>query len=276
MKQKIPFRKQLRKHLGNIAHKKKSSFPNSLGLRALVYHSVTDKLVENEWEENTTPKDLFARQMKYLADNEYRVISCDQGIEYLINNQHIPPRTVVITFDDGYRDNYINALPILKKYSFRATIFLTADFLRDHSGNMQYLSCSEINDIKNSGIIDFGCHGLTHKALSTLDKETLKKEIEGSKLKLEGIINNRIALFAYPFGHSGSYNQKVIDALRSAGFKGAFTSIFGLNHLTTNPFLLRRNRISWLDDLDEFEKHLLGAYDWCAICECLRPKRYRV
>jgi len=276
MKQKIPFKKRLRIRFGDIVHKKKASSRSDLGLRALVYHSITDKLVENEWGENTTPKDLFARQMKYLANNKYNVISCEQGIEYLTSSQQIPPRTVVITFDDGYSDNYINALPILKKYNFRATIFLTADFLRDHSGNMQYLSCSEISDIKNSGIVDFGCHGLTHKALSMLDEEGLEKETKGAKLKLEGIINNKMVLFAYPFGHSGSYNRKVVNALRSAGFKGAYTSIFGLNHPKTNPFLLRRNRISWLDDLDEFEKHLIGAYDWCAICECFRDKRYRI
>jgi len=212
--------------------------------------------------------------MKYLVDNKYNVISSSEGIEYLANNRKVPRQAVVITFDDGYKNNYTNALPVLKKYNFCSTIFLTVGYLRDYSGNAEYLSSSEIKDIKKSGIVDFGCHGLTHRALAMLGKQELNKEINEAKQKLENIVNDKMTLFAYPFGHSGSFNKSVVNTLKSAGFKAACTTIFGLNHLKRNPYLIRRNRMSWLDDIREFEKHLAGAYDWCALCECFRRKRY--
>ena len=244
------------------------------GFRVLLYHSITDKLLDNEWEENTTPKQLFDRQMKYLADKKYNIINCKKVIRYVKESRKIPTGTIAITFDDGYRNFYTNALPILKKYNFCATLFLGVNSLRDYSGDAQYLSCQEIMDVKKSGLIDFGCHGLTHKALSTLDGKELDEETTGAKQKLEYLTQSKIELFAYPFGHNKSYNKNVIDKIRSAGYAGSFTTIFGLNDSKKYYFLLRRNRISWIDELNEFKKHLNGSYDWCSLFEYLRFKRY--
>jgi peptidoglycan/xylan/chitin deacetylase (PgdA/CDA1 family) len=146
--------------------------------------------------------------------------------------------------------------------------------LQDYSADTRYLSCSELINIGKSGIIDFGCHGLTHEALSRLDIKQLDEEILGARHKLEYLTHNKIDLFAYPFGHSKSYNANIIKKVKDAGFIGAFTAIFGLNRFDTDPFLIRRNCISWLDELDNFEKHLMGAYDWYALFEYFRPKRY--
>ena len=271
-----PLKKKLRIYIGDVVDKWKKFEPQSdNGFRVLLYHSITDKLVNDEWEENTVPKGLFDRQMKYLADRKYNVINCKTAIRYLIENKEIPAKTVVIVFDDGYRDNYTNVLPILKKYSFCATIFLVVDFLRDYSDNVQYLSCQEITNIKKSELIDFGCHGLTHKALSMIDGKKLDEEIRDAKQKLEYVTQSEIDLFAYPFGHSKSYSKKVIERIKSAGFIGSFTTIPGLNNFKKKCFLLRRNRISWIDELDQFEKHLSGSYDWCSLFEFLRFKKYR-
>ena len=268
-------KKRLRKYIGSVVYKKRKLIPCvNKGFRVLAYHSVTDGIVGNDWEENTIHKDLFARQMKYLSDNKYNVISCKQGIEYLASCEDTSAKTVAITFDDGYVDNYTNAFPILKKYNFHATVFLTVNFLQDYSGDTEYLGYSQIMDIKKTGIIDFGSHGLTHRALTMLTDSELDKEIKDAKRKLEDIVNDKIDLFAYPFGHSRSYNKNIIEKVKTAGFLGAHTTIFGLNNSKTNPFLIKRNRISWLDGLGEFEKHLMGAYDWCVLFEHLRYKRY--
>jgi len=268
----------MRMFLGDIVYKKKKRrrdvFKN--GIRVLVYHSITDNLIEKEWEENTTPKDLFDKQLKYLKNNGYVAVSLEKVFAYIKNNVIIPDNTVAITFDDGFRNNYTNALPILEKYKFPATIFITVDFLRDYSGSDLYLNCSEIKNMIKSGLISFGSHGLTHRALTTVKKRELDKEISLSKERLENIINNKTIFFAYPFGHSGSYNSNIKQMLKRHGFKAAFTTISGINNFKSDPFLLRRNRISWLDDLYEYEKHMRGAYDWCAICEYLRYKKYRI
>jgi peptidoglycan/xylan/chitin deacetylase (PgdA/CDA1 family) len=270
----IPLKKRLKIILGDIFYAKRRLILSDIrGLRVLLYHSVTDQLIEHEWEENTIPVDLFESQMNYLAVNKYNVISCREATKYFTEQREVPPRTVVITFDDGYRNTYLNALPILNKYNFCATMFINVSFLQDYSNNSEYLSCFELKHIKKSGIIDFGSHGLTHRILSTLSGKDLIKELRESKDTIEDIINDKVCFFAYPFGHSRSYNKKVIELIKSLGFIGAFTTIYGINNLKTNLFLMKRNRISWLDDLLEFEKHLIGAYDWAGKCEYFRYKR---
>lgn len=275
MKNNVPLKKKLRIYIGNVVDVRKKILPRAdNGFRVLLYHSVTEKLVENEWEENTIPKELLDRQMKYLADKKYNIMNCKKAIRYAKEDREFPAKTIVISFDDGYKNFYTNALPILKKYNFCATLFLGVNLLCDYSNDAQYLSRQEIMNIKKTGLIDFGCHGITHRILSTLDEEELNGEIVGAKQKLEDLTESKIALFAYPFGHSASYNTNVIEKIKSAGFIGAFTTIFGLNDFRRNHFLLRRNRISWIDELNEFEKHLNGSYDWCALCEYFRYKKY--
>lgn len=274
---KLPFRKRLRVSIGDEIYKMKRVKPKkNSGLRVLLYHSITDEAIKNDWEENTVSRDLFQKQMEYLADNKYNVVSAYRASEYLLKKQEIPPRTVVITFDDGYKDNYINAWPVLKKYNFCATIFLTVNFLRNIPDNSEYLSYQEIGDMKNAKIIDFGCHGLSHKALTLLSDEELGNEINLAKKKTEEITGTNINLFAYPFGHSKSYNKKVINKLKSAGFKGAFISTPGGNNLKTDPFLIQRDSISWAGGLHEFKKHIAGAYDWCEFFRCFRAKKYSI
>ncbi|MFA5147171.1 MAG: polysaccharide deacetylase family protein [Candidatus Omnitrophota bacterium] len=271
----VPLKKRWRISIGDLFYNpKKVAAGSGAGFRAFVYHSVTARPVDNEWAEETISKEAFDWQMGYLTDHKYNVISAGEAVRYLTLGKTMPPRAVVITFDDGYRDNYTNAFPVLKKYNFPATVFLTADFLRDRSADERALSISEVKDMKRSGIIDFGCHGMTHRALTQLDEARLEEEITGSRKRLADILGEAPGLFAYPFGHVGSYNKGVIEKVKAAGFSGAYTAIFGSNSVGLDPFLMRRNRISWLDTRDEFAKHLAGAYDWYALYQRFGAKRY--
>ena len=275
MRKRLPIKKAFRIYTSEFVDKFFKLIPkNEYGFRVFVYHSVTEELINNDWEENTIPKELFALQMKYLAENNYNVVGCREAVHHLIEKRKLPDRTVVITFDDGYRNIYKNALPVLEKFGFFATIFLTVNYIHEFSDDSTYLSPQEIVSIKQSGLFDFGCHGLTHKALVILNDRKLDKEISYAKSKLEQLIQNKIELFAYPFGHSKSYNPHIIEKLKSEGYIGSFTGIFGLNDINKNRFLLRRNRISWLDGIGQFRKHLNGSYDWCALFEPFRAKRY--
>ena len=273
MNKNLPFKKRLRMRVGDVVSwGNASKRGRSSGLRVLVYHSITDGLIEGEWEENTTPRDLFDKQMGYLAKNGYTVITAKDAFGRLKTGKALSG-AVVITFDDGFRNNYINASPILEKYNFCATMFLTAGYIRDHSGNPEYLNRSEILELKKRGVFNFGCHGMTHGLLKGLNEKELDLEVSQSKKELEDIIKEKIDLFAYPFGHSASFDENVIRSLKRAHFKASFTTIHGTNQSDRDLFSLRRNRISWLDSVREFEKHLEGAYDWCARCEVLRSKK---
>jgi peptidoglycan/xylan/chitin deacetylase (PgdA/CDA1 family) len=264
----MPLKKKIRMAISTIVDGSKFVMPGpARGFRVLLYHSVTERPIENEWRENTIYKYLFASQMAHLRAERYNIIRCEEAVNYLTGKGEIPDKTIAVTFDDGYRDNYLNALPILKKYDIPATVFLTADFLANNQSCSRYLGRSDITEMEKSGLIDFGCHGLSHKILSAMDDKELKRETKDAKHRLEDLLRREVRLFAYPFGHSGSYNQNVIEEIRSAGFLGAFTAIHGMNSHARNIFLMRRNRISWLDDLREFKKHLNGSYDWYSLFE---------
>ena len=243
------------------------------GFRVLLYHSVTGSKIGSDLEENTIDAKLFEEQMDFLSSEKFNVISCNEAVKLLSAKKKFFPKTVAISFDDGYRDNYTNAIPILKRYNFPATLFINTDFLLKDESGTAYLSVQEIGKLKKIGLIDFGCHGKTHMMLSALDEESLEHEIAGAKNILQDVIGSDIRLFAYPYGHSGSYNKKIMEKVQTAGFSGAFTTIFGFNGYSRNLYSLYRNRVSWLDEIPEFKKHLNGSYDWCGMFELLRKKR---
>jgi peptidoglycan/xylan/chitin deacetylase (PgdA/CDA1 family) len=229
------------------------------GFRALNYHSITDSLANGDCYQMTTPRGLFERQLKFLSENGYNVLSCGEAVDALVEKKEIPPKAVCITFDDGFKDNMTCALPVLEKYNFKATIFLTAAYI-DKGG--EYLSWNDVRDISKTGIFSFGGHSMSHKKLFALSPEELRLELADSKRILEDNLRTSIDLFAYPFGSYGAFDGNAKNFLKTSGYRAAFTTIAGFNTAKTDPFEFRRTRISWHDDEMEFSKELLGAYDW--------------
>lgn len=212
----------------------------SRGAVVLMYHSVD----ENK-EFFTVSAGEFERQMKYLADNKYKVLSASDLIKSIEDGTEIPSKTVVLTFDDGYQDNYKNAFPILKKYGFLATIFVTTGSM---SGTritskgtvIPTLSWGQIKEMANSGFVEFFPHTHTHPKLDLISDDELRNEIRVSKEIIEKELNKKINVFAYPYGQS---NQKVRDILKQEGFKAAFTVETGPVTAKVDPLLIKRNSI---------------------------------
>lgn len=230
--------------------------------RVLNYHSITDELVKDEYGQMTTPKSIFNDQMRFLSDNGYNVLSCGKLVEILFQQKPIPEKAICITFDDGFKDNLRNAAPILENYGYCATIFITTDFI----GKEQcYLTWDELCSLKQSARFDVGSHTCTHRKLAVLDHVEIDKEIETSKKVLEDRLKTAVDLFAYPFGSYDSFNEDTVNALKAKGYKAAFANIAGTNTSATDIFRLKRTRISWYDDIKEFRKELLGAYDWYSL-----------
>lgn len=229
------------------------------GVRVLVYHSIPDELDKGDLLQMSTPKDIFSQQMQFLYDNKYDVVSCDEIVERMNSGQPFERATVAITFDDGFKNNLINAFPVLEKYKFKATIFLATDFIGKSN---DWLSWDEIAYLSRTGIFSFGAHSVTHRKLASLDKTELEREIRFPKAVLEQFLKKPIHFFAYPFGSYGSFGEDSIGILRSSGYKAAFTNIIGYNVVDANPYLLKRTRISWIDDRKEFTREIFGAYDW--------------
>lgn len=239
---------------------------NNKSVRVLVYHNITDCLIPGEWPQMTTPRGLFEKQMRYLAENGYRAVSAYETYKSLTGVTEILPRSVCLTFDDGYRDNYRNAFPILKKYGLKATVFLTAGFIgKKKDASAEYLTWQDVEEMRRARTFEIGCHSLSHRNLAGLGAEELKEEIGQAKMIVENKIGEKIDTFAYPFGWQNAFDDKVINAVRNAGFSCAFTAIHGANKKQTDLFRLRRTRISWLNEIDEFKKAMRGSYDWYSI-----------
>ena len=180
------------------------------GVPVLNYHQVEEK----NGNPLTLWPDQFEAQMAYLADEGYTAITIDEMMDALENGTPLPEKPVIITFDDGYADNYEYAYPILKKYGFKATIFLIYDFTNTYPN---YLTWEQIDEMKNSGLIHFETHTMTHANLSELaDSHHLLSEKLGYDMHY----------IAYP---GGRVNDEIEEITRTAGYRGGFTVHYGLS-----------------------------------------------
>jgi peptidoglycan/xylan/chitin deacetylase (PgdA/CDA1 family) len=205
----------------------------------LMYHSVAD----NDIFFTINPTD-FEKQMLYLHTNNYNVVSLENFLNGF-KDGFFKKDTVVITFDDGYADNFSNAFPILKKYNFPATIFLTTGRIGKNyevrGVPLDYLNWSQIKEMYNSGLVDFEPHTVNHLKLNSLDKSKQHEEIVESKKMIEKNLNKECRAFAYPYG---LYDRDTISILKQSGFMLSFTTQKGLVNLKNNLLELPRNMIS--------------------------------
>lgn len=177
----------------------------------LMYHSVGG----NKHFFTVTPEN-FEWQMDYLKSHNFNIISFGQLAEKIINKQPLQDKTVAITLDDGYADNYSIVFPILKRHKIPVTIFLATGLVggkkmvRDVP--MEYLSWPQIEEMHRSGLIDFEPHSRNHKKLAELSAEEARIEMGSSKREIEDHLNKTCLFFAYPFG---SYNQNVLGLVKN-------------------------------------------------------------
>jgi len=222
----------------------------------LMYHKVSPYIHHGGIGLRVTP-DNFEEQMKYLYERGYRTITLDQLFDIWERRETPPPRTIILTLDDGYQDNYLFAFPILKKYGFTATIFLVCervggfnawDIRRETQPHIKLLSWQEIKEMQQYGI-SFQSHTLTHASLSTVDPKIADTEIRLSKVKLEQALGAPVNFLAYPYGRS---NKSVEKMARDAGYKAALSTCVGKNDINTNRFRMKRLGIRGNTDLEEF------------------------
>jgi peptidoglycan/xylan/chitin deacetylase (PgdA/CDA1 family) len=170
------------------------------------------------------------------------------------DKKRIPPKTVAVTFDDGMRNNYIYALPILAKYKIPASIFVITDYINQG----EYLTADQIKLMSDMGV-DIGSHTLSHLWLTNVDDEARwKSEIAGSKKVLEQLLGKEVKSFCYP---GGSFNEKIKNIVKETGYKVAVTTSPGWKFPKDDIFALKRIRISnTSDNLLVFWFKLTGSY----------------
>ena len=224
---------------------------NKKGLTILTYHSISNEI---EPDETVTPEE-FEKQLQYIKEN-YKVISLEEAVEYIQTDIKKISGSIVITFDDGYSDNYRYAYPLLNKHNFPATIFLVSDFINDKEG--KYLSQSQIHEMKSNNI-SFGSHTVSHRILTGLRNEEIIREIRGSKDILESQLDQRINSFAYPVGTRADFDDEIIETVKASKYAYACSNVYGINGINTDIFALKRIGVETTDSFFIFKQKLDGA-----------------
>lgn len=184
-------------------------------LPILMYHSID--YTSDESSRMFVSPDIFTKQMKYLHDKRYNVVSLQEAVSYIKERKRPPKHTVAITLDDGYKNNYKYVYPVLKKYNIPATIFVATDLI----GNDPFLDWEEIKDMSSSGIVNIESHTKSHKWLTSLGAKDLKEEMAGSKKIIEEALRKKVSYVCYPMG---GYNERVKRAAKDAGYEAGFAT----------------------------------------------------
>jgi peptidoglycan/xylan/chitin deacetylase (PgdA/CDA1 family) len=180
----------------------------------------------------------FADQMNYLDANGYTTIDLYHLIDALTWGRPLPDKPIILTFDDGYRDNYENAFPILRQHGFTATFFILTEPI--DRGSDRYMTWSQVEEMAAAGM-DIEPHSKTHPDLRGQPRDYLVWEILGSAQTVEAHIGRYPRFFAYP---SGWYDEALTEFLQEIEFWGAVTTWYGWDHTWIDRYRLQRIRIN--------------------------------
>jgi len=223
--------------------------------RILMYHMVSEHRPGAKFNKLRVKPYHFEWQVRWLKENGWYFGVMSE----LAEPEKLPAKTVFLTFDDGFADNYDHAHPVLKKYGARATLYLVVDrFERDwsaakksHHNNGELmrepkLSDAQVAEMVASGRWELGGHTLTHANLACLDEAQKFAEIQGCREQLKARFGGAVSSFAYPFG---IYDKTDVALAEQAGFASAVTTIEGIDtDLQARRFELRRVKISGKDN----------------------------
>lgn len=198
-----------------------------------------------------TPPKRFAKQMLYLKKQGVVFYTASELIEHYLERGIFPPRGIALTLDDGWKDNYTNAFPVLKRLDIKATIFLVTSCIGQSSAKVMaegeteraHLTREDVLEMSKHGI-EFGSHTVNHLHLDKLPLEEIKIEVEKSKQQIEEMLQKPCKVFAYP---AGFYNEAAQQVIKSVGYITAFSTTYGpsdsLDLYALNRIeIMRRNR----------------------------------
>jgi peptidoglycan/xylan/chitin deacetylase (PgdA/CDA1 family) len=217
----------------------------------LAYHKIDQPTSDTKLRGAFTSPKNFAKQMLYLKKQNFVFYTASELIDFYRQNGTFPSKAITVTFDDGWKDNYTNAFPILRDLQIKATVFLvpscigqtTAKVVGDGESEREHLSLTDIRAMSDYGI-EFGSHTFNHKLLHQISPLEIEFEVSESKKEIENLLQKPCRVFAYP---AGFFTETAQAAVKDAGYTAAFSTIYGDNE-TVNLYalnrveILRRNR----------------------------------
>ncbi|HEV2911789.1 MAG TPA: polysaccharide deacetylase family protein [Pyrinomonadaceae bacterium] len=213
----------------------------------LLYHKIDKPAPDARVRGGYTPLARFEKQMAYLKRRGFVFYTASGLIEHFRERGAFPANGVALTFDDGWKDNYTNAFPVLRRLRIPATVFLVPSCIGAISDKAQaegesgraHLSREEILEMSDHGI-EFGSHSMNHRLLHQLAPAEVKYEVEESKRCIEELLQKPCKVFAYP---AGFFSETARRAIEDAGHIAAFSTVYGPND---RPDIYALNRIEIL------------------------------
>jgi peptidoglycan/xylan/chitin deacetylase (PgdA/CDA1 family)/CelD/BcsL family acetyltransferase involved in cellulose biosynthesis len=229
----------------------------------LCYHSINEN-----YDKHVDPMSpgLFERHVKFLTEN-YNILSLMEYITYIKAGDKFPDNSVVITFDDGYQDNFNVLFPILKKYEMPVSIFLVTGYIDgsvqlEGAENWQGMTWDEIREMNEFEYITFGSHTDSHRLMGSLNMDEITQEIKVSIEKFQQNLNEKCKLFAFPNGQGKDIPKFAISILERMSISGSCSTLWRASNSQKDLFTLKRIMIKSSDDVVNLELKLKGGYDY--------------
>jgi len=232
----------------------------------LMYHHINP----HKGDMVTITPETFEGQMRHLKIKGYRTLKADELESYIKGETILDKKSVLITFDDGWLDNYIYAFPILKKYRINAVVFIITDrtesasaktnsllnHIPDHKKSKALIQNGEafrvvlgwdhVKEMSESGLVEFYPHTKSHRRCGELSEPELHDELAGSKAIMESRLGKPCPYLCWPYG---SYNETAVKTARETGYKMIFTTDPGVANAGSDPFSIKRivvkEGVSW-------------------------------
>ncbi len=212
----------------------------------LLYHHIappylasTKYCVGDGWEFTVSPEG-FERHLALFAGRGYRFALLSEIVKSIVETGKEPKRTVAITFDDGWQDNYEFALPILKRFGIPASFFITTAHLKDQAANGKRMSRRQLKNLLKEGM-EIGSHTINHPDLTKISKEEARSEICDSKSGIENLLGCSVDLFAYP---GGAFNKNIAQIVKEAGYTAACSVLSPADNDRSSLFWLYRSTLN--------------------------------
>jgi peptidoglycan/xylan/chitin deacetylase (PgdA/CDA1 family) len=244
----------------------------------LMYHSISElpeRTCHPYYETRTSPR-VFEEHMKFLFENGYSAVDLSE-LPAVMGNGKGPSRSVVITFDDGYRDFLNHAFPILERYGLKATVFLVTGMMgtsSDMFGGKDILTWGEAGELRKRGVV-FGSHTVNHLKLKYLQLKAMEAEIADSKKEIESRLGEPVEVFSCPYAFpegKSDFLEEYFGTLERCGYRAGVTTVIGRVRKRDNLLALKRLPVNEYDDAVLFKAKLEGAYDWVHVPQYLRKK----
>ncbi|MDI7276207.1 MAG: polysaccharide deacetylase family protein [Anaerolineae bacterium] len=194
----------------------------------------------------TVPPDRFEAQLAYLQASGYTSVTLEDLVLYLTVGRPLPEKPIILTFDDGYVDNFIYAFPLLRRYGFTGTFFVVVQFMDE--GRAGYITWEQARLMQENGM-DIQSHGVSHEDLAGAPAAFVAEQVSASRRRIEEELGKPVRFFAYPYG---SYDRRTVAALVAAEYWGAVTTRGGALHSSGRLFELTRVRVHGYHELDRF------------------------